>query len=287
MTHINDQELFRPDPDLRIWIAWGTVGWVGDPDVLSGLGKDEGDGVTLVKVTLHDGAPREKPVSDEGGANGIQVRVQPAGPGWRVPPKFDANGKPTRVMVGFANGDILTPGMGLILGEAGTSPTKQFGRKKVVLDYGDSDVIIKGKSVFLQCDGNPAGESDAGKRHAVGVDPNGGAQMVSGGNGVFVLGTNKTGDAKGTVTIKTVDPDGNLRASLVISQSSAGLMCMPDPASPAALNLKNGNVTITGKGCAVQTGSVSLGALASPATPVQVGPVAANGVPSTAVFCAP
>jgi hypothetical protein len=281
VTHINDQELFRPDPDPRLHLAWGTVGWVGDPDVLDGLGKDEDDGVTLIKVTLFDGAAPTKRASDEGGANGQQVRVQASGPGWRVPPKG------TRVMVGFANGDVLSPGNGLILGEVGVNPAKRFGRKKVLLDFGDADVVITGKSVSLVCDSNPDGEKDAGKRHVVSVSPDGGAQVVSGGSGLFVMGTNKAGDALGEVQIKAIDPNGNLKASLVLAQDSAGMFCSPTPATASGVNFKSGNATVTGMGCAIQTGSVSLGALASPATPVQVGPVAMSGVPSTAVFCAP
>ena len=281
ITHENEAELFRQDPDGKVHLAWGTVGWSGDPDVLDGLGRDEDDGMTFVKVTLHDGAPAGKRVADDGGANGVQVRVQPAGPGWYVPPKG------TRVMVGFPSGDIRTPGNGGILGVFGVSPDKRFGRKKVVLDYGDCDVVITGKSVSLVCDGNAAGETDAGKRHVMSVSPDGGAQAVSGGCGLFVMGTNAAGDALGEVQIKAIDSTGALKSSLVLAQDSAGLFCSPTPATASGLNCKSGNVTLTGIGCAIQTGSVSLGALASPATPVQVGPVPMSGTPSISVFCAP
>lgn len=281
MTLENDAELFRPDPDWRVHLAWGTVGWDGDPDVLDGLGKDHDDGMTFVKVTLNAGAPQGKRTADDGAANGIQVRVQPAGPGWYVPPKG------TRVMVGFPDGDVRTPGNGGILGVFGVSPSKRFGRKKVVLDYGDCDVVITGKSVSLVADGNAAGETDAGKRHVVSVSPDGGAQVVSGGCGVFVMGTNKAGDALGEVQIKAIDANGNLKSSLVLAQDSVGLFCSPTPAMASGINFASGNATVTAIGCAIQAGSVSLGNLATPATPVQCGPVPANGTPSTSVFCAP
>lgn len=283
MTHINDAELLDPAPDLRVHNAWGTVGWAGDPDVLDGLGKDEEDGVTLVKVTLFRGSPQGKPEAEDGAANGYQVRVQPSGPGWRIPPKG------TRVMVSFADGDIRTPGNGLIIGEVGTSPRKQFGRKKVILDYGDADVVITGKSVTLLADGNPEGKSDKGKRHLVSVSANGGAQMASGGCGVFVMGKDDKGKWVGSVQLKAIDEDGMLCTSGVFGQSAIGLM-NSSPTAPTkgtAVNLKNGNVTITGVSCVVQTGSVMLGALATAATPAQQGPIPANGAPSTSVFVAP
>jgi hypothetical protein len=138
MSHLDDEELLRNEPDDRVHLAWGTVGWPGDADVLDGLGRDVEDGMTFVNVTLLEGAPVGKRQADDGGANGVQVRVHPAGPGWRIPPRG------TRVMVGFANGDIRTPGNGVILAEVGVSPSRHFGRKKVILDYGDADVHCDG-----------------------------------------------------------------------------------------------------------------------------------------------
>lgn len=278
--HLSEEEFFGK-ADQRHFLEWGTVGWHNDPDVLVNLGKDEDDGVTCVKVTLFEGAPAGKRQQDDGSANGIQVIVQPMGPGWHIPDKGE------RVVVAFPRGDIQKPGNGLILGVAGVSPDKRFGRQKTVLNFPGRDVIITGKSVTLLADGNADGETDTQKRHLVSVSPDGGAQVVSGGCGLFVLGKDSRGTVVGEAQLKAVDGSGNLCSALVLAQDSAGLSCMPNPATPAAMNLKDGNITITGSKCAIQTGSVALGALASPATPVQVGPVAANGVPSTAVFGAP
>lgn len=280
-SHLSEEELFGHAPGQLRFIEWAIVGWHNDPDVLVSLGKDEEDGVTCVKVTLFAGAPAGKRLQDDGTANGMQAIVQPMGPGWHIPDKG------ARVVVAFPHGDVLTPGNGLILGVAGISPAQRFGRKKVILDFGDRDVVITGKSVTLLCDGNPEGESDKQKRHLVSVSPDGGAQIVSGGCGLFVLGKDSKGNEVGEAQLKAVDGAGNLCSALVLAQDSAGLSCVPNPATPAAMNLKDGNVTITGAKAALQTGSVALGATATTATPVQVGPVAANGVPSTAVFAAP
>ena len=282
-AHVNDEELLWNEPDGRVHLAWGTVGWPGDADVLDGLGRDQDDGMTFVKVTLVDGAPVGQRQADDGGANGVQVRVHPAGPGWRIPPRG------TRVMVGFAGGDIWTPGNGVILAEVGRSPARHFGRKKVILDYGDADVVITGRSVTLLCDGNPAGESDRQKRHVVSVSPEGGAQVASGGCGLFVQGKDAAGNVIAEAQLKTVDKDGNLKSSLVLTQSAVGLADAADPMKPAALTLTGGNATITSTDLAVQaTGSVMLGATASPATPaasVPPGPPS-PGTASARVFLA-
>lgn len=276
---LNDEELLRNEPDDRVTLAWGTVGWPGDPDPVYGLGKDVSDGVTLVKVTLSNGAPGGAPEADDGGANGRPVLVQPSGPGWRIPPRG------TRVMVGFAEGDIRTQGNGLILGEVGVSPAARFGRKKVVLDFGaDVDVVITGKSVTLLADGNPEGENDKQKRHLVSVSGDGGAQIASGGSGFFAMGTDTKGAAVGEAQVKAIDKDGNLKSSLVLSQTAAGLMCAADMTKPVAVTMDKGNMTLTCTDLAAQaTGSVMIGATASPATPAGSAP---PGPPSPALASA-
>lgn len=284
-SHPTDQEVMHAPPLTAGFIEWATIGWPGDPDPAYSLGTELADGMTLVKVTLQRGAPPGARDAADGGHNGLQTSVHPnATMGWRIPPRFGADGKPTRVLVAFAMGQIQH-GNGVILAVVAPAPARFHGRQKVVLDYGsDVDVVIKGRSVALMADGNPAGETDKGKRHVVSVSPDGGAQLASGGSGVFALGKKADGTDVGEVTVKVLDADGNLKTGLVLTKKSASLV---DAGNASAVVMKAGNVTITGLKAALQTDTVGLGFKATPATPVHVGPVPANGTPSQTVFGSP
>ncbi len=73
--------------------------------------------------------------------------------------------------------------------------------------------------------------------------------------------------------------------SLSITQSALTLLQGGTPQS--MLKMKGGQCTISGGQCAVNTTAIALGRLASPATPVVVGPTGISGVGSTAIFGSP
>lgn len=129
-------------------ILLGEVGWA-DKDQHYDLGTDgtEEDQITLVYVTLYDGAmPGGAP---RGGmkARGRQIVCQVSSMfGHRIPAKH------TRVHVSLPEAHERAHGAGLIIGtfeKTGKKP--QFNADRVVVDYGpDTHVVIRAKSVTLQ-----------------------------------------------------------------------------------------------------------------------------------------
>lgn len=262
---INEQELFDPDPqDHPIQSSWATVGWPGDPDVVD-LGSDANDGATLVKVTLKLGAPASKPRSAEGGFNGYKVVAQVGGPGWDVPPKG------TRVLVVFPEGDIQTPGNGVIVSRAGVSPTRRFGRKKTVLDYAGKDLVITAKSIALVV------EDSTGKRHVVTLSEEGGVQAISDGSGLTIF--------DGKFNLKTIDKDNKLRVALVGNQNEVSLTSNVNPLFPAAVTLDGGGAVVKGEFVTVDMSTaMKLGVSATPATPALGGLSGPAAVPAARIW---
>jgi hypothetical protein len=254
-------------------IQEGTVGWPGSPEITE-LGSEAGDGIALVRVTLRHGAPTGKPTSDDGGCNGLQIQARVMGPPWRIPKRG------ARVLVVFPGGDWETPGGAVILGEIGASPSSRFGRKKTVLDYGDDDVVITGKTVMLLVDQKDAGGKD--HRHILSVSQQGGVQLVSDGSGLFVQ--------DGEINLKTLDGSGNLREVLKLSQSEASLSDYSNATAFASLTLSDGKISGLGNFITwnyFQSGSFGKYALTSPATPIVVGLTGTTGIGCASLFGSP
>lgn len=124
-------------------VARGIVGWK-DADEHADLGKSTtNDGHTLVRVTLHRGAPPVKK-TDEKAANGIQILCKVGGPFYWIPAKG------TPVIVLFPDGDTTSPGSGVIACSDGPSPDIQFSKTGAKLDLGPNQTFhIKAKRITL------------------------------------------------------------------------------------------------------------------------------------------
>ena len=271
-TYTNESEALDPDPQTQLPsdIQEATVGWEGSPEVVE-LGTESGDGMTLVRVTLKLGHPVGAPQTEDGLFNGARYAVRPMGPIWRTPVRGE------RVIVLFPGGDWDTPGNGVLLGTVGASPSARFGRKKTVMDFGDSDVVITGKSVALVSESTAQGASEP-SRYVVSVDPRGGAQIVADGSGFFAK--------DGEVVVKTVSKGGDLMSSLNLLQGEASLM-ETSGTTQAGVVLSGGDVAVSGGAMNfVPSTSFSVGLTASPATPALVGMSGVAGIPSTFIFFA-
>jgi len=261
-----EAEGLDPDPGVFPPPAFeeGTVGWPGSPEVVE-LGTESGDGVSMVRVTLFDGATQGTPMSDDGLANGRQIFARPMGPLWRTPKRGE------RVLVAFPGNDHQTPGRAVILGMIGGSPPTRFGRQKTVLDFGTDDVVITGKSVSLVAE-----VADGPHRYVVSVSGKGGAQVIADGSGFFAK--------DGEVNIKAVDDSGNLKTSLVLSQDEVSLSENATGVA-SSVTLKGGNATLTGQFISVAfSTALALGRGASPATPVCLGPIGSTAIGSTCIW---
>lgn len=262
----SDAETFDPSPGVfpPPSLLEGTVGWPGSPEVVE-LGTESGDGMSMVRVTLFDGAPQGTPKSDDGLANGRQISARPMGPGWRTPKRGE------RVLVAFPGNDHATPGNAVILGIIGASPSARFGRKKTVLDFGDDDVVITGKSVSLVVE-----DPDGPHRFVVSVSRKGGAQVIADGSGLFAK--------DGEVNVKAVDNSGNLKTALVLAQDEVSLS-ENATGKASSLTLSGGNMTLVGTFVSVAfSTALGLGRNASPATPVTLGPVGSTAAGSLCIW---
>lgn len=261
-----EQEAFDPDPGTAPPPALleGTVGWPGSPEVVE-LGTEAGDGMTMVRVTLFDGHPEGAPKADDGLANGRQIFARPMGPGWRTPKRGE------RVLIAFPGGDHATPGNAVVLGIIGASPSTRFGRRKTVLDFGEDDVVITGRSVSLVAE-----VADGPHRYVVSVSGQGGAQVIADGSGLFAK--------DGEVNLKTVDANGNLKTALVLAQDEVSLS-ENATGVVSSVTLSGGNATVTGQFISIAfSTALGLGRSASPATPVTLGPVGSAAVGSLCIW---
>lgn len=265
--HQNENELFRDEPpQLFRYAEEGTVGWADDDDSVS-HGNDETDGHTLVKVTLFDGHPDLEPLAKDGSANGHQILCRVCGPFWSTP----ARG--TRVVILFPGGRMARAN-GVIVGELGPSPARRFGRNKSVASFAGKDVVIAARSVALVAEAEDEGGTM--HRYVVSVSGQGGAQMVADGSGVFVK--------DGEIDLKALDDSGNLKTSLMLNGSEVSIMDSTS-GSTATLTLKGGNVTMLGQFVSIIPGTaMKIGKLASPATPLLLGPSGFSAVPSTFIW---
>ncbi len=102
----------------------GTIGWQGEED-LADYGDGGNSGRTYVRVTLARGSPRGKPVADDGGMNGYQVRCRLQSPVWFIPER----GAPCVVLFpgGYAEGSGVSLCIPIGGAETGKLPNQQPG----------------------------------------------------------------------------------------------------------------------------------------------------------------
>jgi len=236
----------------------GSVGWSGDSVV-----EDTSGPITLIKVTLHQGAPNGSPKSEEGYANGYQILARLSEPFFRIPPK----GKAVIVMIPAGRRDC--PGAAVITAIIADSPSRQFGANTAVLDFGDQNVVIKGKSVTLFSDSDGIRSTIAALVGKV--------QCQVNGTGFYVSNDNK-------VAIKCIDNDGNIKSQVLLTEDSVQLL---DAAGNGSIKLKGGDFTGQGSNMNCFYGSIGLGRFPSPATPVVVGISGQSGVGSSSIFGSP
>lgn len=124
-------------------IVLGSIGWE-DEDEHAFLGTADNDGHTLVRVQLFSGRDTTKDLSPTR-AQGYKIVCHIPDGTFRIPPK-DA-----RCYVLLPEGMEDVPGAGIIIATVSPSPTTQFAKDRVVIDYGpNTHVVIKGKSVSMQ-----------------------------------------------------------------------------------------------------------------------------------------
>jgi len=138
-------DLGMPPPPDRGGIELGTVGWENTLEwVEFGQGDPVDSGKTLIRVQLFRGRDKTQPLA-QGIGQGHQILAQlNTLSGMRIPPKG------MLVWVAFPAEMDLTPGAGVIIaGASSTAQTPQLAKDRVVLDFGDVDVVFRGRSLSL------------------------------------------------------------------------------------------------------------------------------------------
>lgn len=168
----------------------GSIGWEDDADVHYDLGDASNDGFTLIKVQLFRGRDVTKPLAKR--AQGIKlVCHMNSMMGQRVPPKD------TRCYIAIPAGMEETPGAGIIVGTVEKSTDGRLDSDRVVVDYGDQHVVIKGKSVSIQgTDGSFVGVGSPRSGGAAGVT----IQANDGTGAVYQTGVAATFVSGGSVS---------------------------------------------------------------------------------------
>ena len=248
----NEADVLRGarEDDLLVFEP-GTVGWARAAEHF-----DAEDGVTLVRVTLFRGK-HPTTTLQRGVAQGYEVLCRIGGGLFRIP----KTGTP--VMVGFPAAFATQPGAGVILCTTEREPDIQFSATRAKMDLGDdTDLVIKARSITL---------SDYDNRFLA-IGPDGGIQVQDEtGTGLIVK--------DGAVCIFAAK-DGVMQSVLTLSADAIQALQM----GGNALNIKGGNVTFLGSQLSLAFGSIGLGVMASPATPLHFGPAPMAGTPSTSIF---
>jgi len=244
-------------------IVTGTVGWEGDAEFVD-FGTDENKGYTFVKVQLFDGMrDTTKPLTPELG-QGTKIICHLSGSLFRIPKKG------TRVFVAIPDGMENVTGAGVIFATIEKSPTSQFAKDRVVVDYGsDVHVVIRGKSVALQ-----STENDF---VSVGTPRSGGAA------GVTISCSSGTGAVfQAKVASLFVASGGAAKTCLQMTDSH--VECMSDSGGMWKLD---GDFYTLGANVTLAGGAVYLGKTPNAASPALWGPTGIAGVASTSVFISP
>jgi hypothetical protein len=268
------------------YLKWGTCGWAKDQqqsDVAElGDGTTGPLGRTLVHVTLFEGRDiTTDPMP--GKADGRPVKCQIGWPLTVVPLLG------MQVVVAFPDGDIDSPGNGIILTAAAPASTTQFAADRAILDVGPT-VTLTIKAMALTLTDHVA--DTPGQFGAwIGIGPigNGGASTIyatDGAGGVLTISENAAGLAVG-------DGSGGVGAGFQLggpSSNAPGVGCFYNGGGmgSAMMTLDDaGNWNFGGQTFVAGTGTVTLGANATPMNTVLWGPTGEAGVASLTVFTQP
>lgn len=254
---LNESDLF-PEAGPPA-IEAGIIGWE-DQDDVADMGDDSNGGVTLIRVQLFRGKDATSDVKP-GVAQGHRILARMNGwPIWAIPPK----GLQCYVMFPSGFGDA--PGAGVIAGLPGANPFVQFSKTRAKLDMGeDQDLVLKARSITLSTYGNDY----------IVVGPDTGIRIATSKGHTIELKDDQ-------LTAAIVGTDLNVKTCLSLNLSEASLICKSAAPPEASVSCQDGSVTISAKETSLAGGAVTLGAGASPATPVLVG--SPPGVPSSSVF---
>lgn len=130
-------------------IEWASIGWDSDDDEsYYDLGTADNDGYTLVKVQLYKGRDDSKPLLKDGRAHGTKMVCHLNSSLQRIPPRN------TRCMIAIPAGLETNPAAGMIIATAEKTTDGRLERDRVIFDYGDQHVVIKGKSVSISSNDN-------------------------------------------------------------------------------------------------------------------------------------
>lgn len=258
----NENDLFGPEDEQQILM--GTVGHEGIDEDSEIITDGIYAGTTIVNVTLYKGRDPATEIKP-GVAQGYRIKCQVMGPLHHVPETG------TRVMIAIPHGMTTSPGAGVILGTLGKTPSTQFSKTRTVFDFGDQNVIFRGKSVTIQNNTSPAiyvsvGDLTGPQGITIVNDKGCGVRIENKTVGLFA---SDAGDAKSLVQIE--------HNAISIGQKSCGMFMFKD--GQASL-LSNGPLFLIGK-------QVMLGIGATVTTPVVHGLSGIAGIASTTVFVAP
>lgn len=253
--------IFPPDPEGQIEV--GTVGWDGY-DTYYEVGTVGADtGYTMVRVQLYRGRDHSKPIK-RGIGQGYRILCHIASNIGRIPPKG------TRVYVAVPHGQADLTGSGCIIASVEKNNADQLSSTRVVQDYGDQDLFIKARSITVQ--------ARDGKYITVGPDS---GIIISDENGNLLQVYDGDIFAMASASINLVN-GGATGSGLILTS------ILPSATLYSGIHIINlDGVTQMGTwhsvGIALNAASLSVGALASPATPATIFP----GIPSTSVFIQP
>jgi hypothetical protein len=244
-------------------IEMGTIGWDNaEEHFVQGTEGTEEEGYTLVRVQLFRGRSNASKKLKATTGQGTQMLCHISSGLFRIPKKGE------RCFVMLAAGYENMDASGVIVAIIKKTPFEQFSEGRVKMDFGsDEDLVIKARSVTISDYNNDyMSLTAAGGFRAATFD--GGLIQVKGdkftaacGGGIYLFG--------GTTP----------SAGLVLSSVQAQLWCGAGMFKINAIGMG----TWIGFQAVISAGSVSIGALASPATPCGIFP----GLPSTSVFISP
>ena len=184
------------------------------------------------------------------------------------------------------NAEIWGPGGGGFISRPSNPTPGQAACQAVKYSASDRDVIIASRDLRGQL---LAGNLQPGESCMYGGGATGASQgrILCKADGSVAIFTTQGNAAGGTGVTFQVLPDGSINMGGPfggITINSSGISIVHSSGSGLLLNAAG--ATLSGQAVAINGGSVSLGAGATPATPVVWGPVGISGVGSTSVFCA-
>ncbi len=231
-----------PEPPA---IANGTIGWDG-VEKAADIDTTADDGVTLVRVTLHSGAPQGAPTAASGAANGQQILCRITWPLWVIPPKG------MQCLVAFPDGLTRTPGAGIIFACTGRGPATELARGVAVLDLPNHDLMIDTRSTTIL---NEVGDS-------LSLTDGGFKAMTYNGSLISLKDSEMIAQMY----------DGNKATKASLSMNEDEVILMNCGANAGCKFVSAGPVFVGGVFQMNYTTSISFGIGASAATKVMVGP---------------